>query len=158
MKHWTIYMTEVIKAVVWPTRHYSTCWHKSVRREQEWLSPSAEGWSFSAWQPGSVSPGNRRQPGRSLENSHLARQHGYIQLQKYTTLKVIWYYSLTCVCAPAMLILYCCKCRSWPVLVCSACGRIWCSDRPHVLLPAGWLALCGESEERHCGERGSSLM
>lgn len=41
-----LYMMEMINA---PIRYHSTCWHQPVWSEQEWLSPSAEGWSISAW-------------------------------------------------------------------------------------------------------------
>lgn len=48
--------------------------------------------------------------------------------------------------------------RPGPVLVRAACGGVGPSDRPHVLLPGGGLALSGEREERHSGEGGPSLM
>lgn len=40
-------------------RHHSPCWHQSVWCEEERVSPSAQGWSFPAWQPRPVSPGDR---------------------------------------------------------------------------------------------------
>lgn len=62
------------------TRHHSTCWHQFTWREQKRLPPSAERRSFPAWRSGPVSSGDRSQPGRNLENSHLAWQHRYMSL------------------------------------------------------------------------------
>lgn len=49
-------------------------------------------------------------------------------------------------------------CRSGPVLVRSARGGLGSTDWPHFLLPAEWLALCGESQEQYCGEGSSCFM
>lgn len=68
----SLHMMKVINNREIHFRHHSSCRHPSVWCEQEWLLPSAEGWSFPTWQPGPVSSGNRPQPWRNLENSHLA--------------------------------------------------------------------------------------